>query len=428
MNIEATTTAPSKYALAFVHKENVDEGILVRMSLTAPNQGTVRALDVGCVIEILDTSNRLMQRISGNLHPDAVNEFGESLFIGDIADTLNDAVTVTAGNLTDTEIVQLWADYQAANEPVYASAAPVLAYDNGHGVVEPSYSVDEKKAAIQQLADTKDYYGYLLSPYSGDYVLLDLLIKAAEQLNTPLVWEFHPDDVSPEQHNAQMQALGINSDYAHQYYARYDGIDPFYTGWNWQPVGGIQLAERCARNAIVATNGVENRHRVIAGVGFPINGRLRPRGGVPLNDAQLELLAQGRCNPVAEVRRNNATLRIFNDSLTCKITAGPLSLIAVNDVGVAIDADLVAICNEFIHAPTTDIPLLRTRLREKLQAYKTGEDAPIVDFSLKVGRDPQRPYDRVLVSVEVVHVGTIRQIVVSRFAVDKIGGTSRLVA
>ncbi|MEC7118338.1 MAG: hypothetical protein VXW65_00335 [Pseudomonadota bacterium] len=425
MNISATTSTPTQFALSFIHKENVDEGVEVHVQLTGPDTGAVTAQDIGVVLQIFDLNGVRLQKIAGKLHPDAVDEFGEIQFIGDLADTLNDAVSVEVGNLSDADLVQLWADYVAAGKPIYRDT--VQAYDNGFEMGDPiSYTIDEKSRSVQQLADTKDYYGYLMSPYSGDYALQAVMATKAAELNVPFAYEWHPDDVSAEDMPMLMSTLNINSDYAQGYYSPWLSNDPYVGGWTWMPYVGVQLAERCKRNAQKNENNISKRHKVIAGNDYPIiNRRMRPHGGTAIIDDQIELVAQARMNPVILRKQGVSSLYICNDSLTTKITTGPLKLIAVNEVGVAIDADLVMISVDALQQPMSYIDTLRTRLRDRLDAYKTktggDNESVIIDYTLKVYPDPAAPLEKVRVEVSVLHNGTIRYIQITR-TVDRRNG------
>lgn len=421
MNITAVTLQPAKYALSFVHHENVDEGVEVRTQFTGPDVGVVTATDIGVVIEVFDLTGVKLQRIAGKLHPDAVNEFGEIDYIGDMADLLNDAISIEAGNLTDAEMLMLWDDYIAADKPTYSSI--VQAYDNGFQAGDPvTYTLDEKQRCIQQLADTKNYYGYLMSPYSGDYTLQALMATSAAELNVPFAYEWHPDDVQPEDMPALINTLNFNSEYAQGYFCSWDSTDPYVGGWSWLPYVGIQLAARCKRNASKNENGLAKRHKVIAGNSYPIiNRRMRPHSGMAITDPQIECVAQARMNPVILKTQGNASLYICNDSITTKITNGPLKLIAVTEVGVAIDADLVMISTDALQEPMSYIDTLRTRLKDKLDAYKTGADRSILDYTLKVYPDPVAPLEKVRVEVSILHDGTIRYVQITR-TVDRRNG------
>lgn len=305
-------------AIAFKLLDGINEGFTVRANFDVYDD--VDAYGVGNVlnpkslritIEILDkTSLQVLYRAVGAVHPESVDEFNQTRYIGDLA---SDVFVFTAGNLAD-------ATYQEAVED---STMGVLADGTRLFIrqsVDPfnhintTYTNSELDTAINALRYTNEDFGYIMGGGTQSEPLLTRLIALSYNAETLLAIDV-PSDKTEEEAITWVTALNIDNFLISCYWTPLKCTEVLNGGKQSWGSSGAQIGLRCNRNARINSLGFAPKNNPIAGKDWPL-----PRSGITQlrtpSANQLSNLAKAKINPVILDKFSDGSRYTFRDSLT----------------------------------------------------------------------------------------------------------------
>lgn len=305
-------------AIAFKLLDGINEGFTVRANFDVYDD--VDAYGVGNVlnpkslritIEILDkTSLQVLYRAVGAVHPESVDEFNQTRYIGDLA---SDVFVFTAGNLAD-------ATYQEAVED---STMGVLADGTRLFIrqsVDPfnhintTYTNSELDTAINALRYTNEDFGYIMGGGTQSEPLLTRLIALSYNTETLLAIDV-PSDKTEEEAITWVTALNIDNFLISCYWTPLKCTEVLNGGKQSWGSSGAQIGLRCNRNARINSLGFAPKNNPIAGKDWPL-----PRSGITQlrtpSANQLSNLAKAKINPVILDKFSDGSRYTFRDSLT----------------------------------------------------------------------------------------------------------------
>lgn len=411
-----TTTPTVGYLFTIKHHECFNEGIKVRINaITAYDTDGVTPIASKLVkLGIYDVNNQpVFNEIVASLDPNAVDDFGETLFLTDIAAAAsNDAleIVVNAGAEVSTTAAFYGKDVSGNDKVV----EQLLVYFDENST---SYTNSDYDRAISQLQYTEYRFGYLSTCGSQSKTLIAKFLGLAFTINKTCAWDVH-GSLSPTAAIAWVADIGSATDslYSHCYWTPLTANDPLNGGRAFIGTSGLQIGYRCARNAITDANGVTARNRVIAGKDFQVNRTGIKQVYTP-DETALSQLADARINPVVTVHYNSGSRYVFSDSLTGAKTQSDRKLIAVADMATQVDDWVAAQAQEYLQLPMDEAVQLTTDylqiLFEALQTARWIVPSAKLDnraFIGQVAPNNLRPNDRMDVSYSLSYVGTTRQI------------------
>lgn len=411
-----TSTPTVGYLFTIKHHECFNEGIRVRINaITAYDTDGVTPIASKLVkLGIYDVNNQpVFNEIVASLDPNAVDDFGETLFLTDIAAAAsNDALEIVVN--TGAEVSTTAAFYGkdvSGNDKVVEQ---LLVYFDENST---SYTNSDYDRAISQLQYTEYRFGYLSTCGSQSKTLIAKFLGLAFTINKTCAWDVH-GSLSPTAAIAWVADIGSATDslYSHCYWTPLTANDPLNGGRAFIGTSGLQIGYRCARNAITDANGVPARNRVIAGKDFQVNRTGIKQVYTP-DETALSQLADARINPVVTVHYNSGSRYVFSDSLTGAKTQSDRKLIAVADMATQVDDWVAAQAQEYLQLPMDEAVQLTTDylqiLFEALQTARWIVPSAKLDnraFIGQVAPNNLRPNDRMDVSYSLSYVGTTRQI------------------
>lgn len=411
-----TSTPTVGYLFTIKHHECFNEGIRVRINAitTYDTDGVTPIASKLVKLGIYDVNNQpVFNEIVASLDPNAVDDFGETLFLTDIAAAAsNDALEIVVN--TGAEVSTTAAFYGkdvSGNDKVVEQ---LLVYFDENST---SYTNSDYDRAISQLQYTEYRFGYLSTCGSQSKTLIAKFLGLAFTINKTCAWDVH-GSLSPTAAIAWVADIGSATDslYSHCYWTPLTANDPLNGGRAFIGTSGLQIGYRCARNAITDANGVPARNRVIAGKDFQVNRTGIKQVYTP-DETALSQLADARINPVVTVHYNSGSRYVFSDSLTGAKTQSDRKLIAVADMATQVDDWVAAQAQEYLQLPMDEAVQLTTDylqiLFEALQTARWLVPSAKLDnraFIGQVAPNNLRPNDRMDVSYSLSYVGTTRQI------------------
>lgn len=305
-------------AIAFKLLDGINEGFTVRANFDVYDDVDAYGVDnvlnpksLRITIEILDkTSLQVLYRAVGAVHPESVDEFNQTRYIGDLA---SDVFVFTAGNLAD-------ATYQEAVED---STMGVLADGTRLFIrqsVDPfnhintTYTNSELDTAINALRYTNEDFGYIMGGGTQSEPLLTRLIALSYNAETLLAIDV-PSDKTEEEAITWVTALNIDNFLISCYWTPLKCTEVLNGGKQSWGSSGAQIGLRCNRNARINSLGFAPKNNPIAGKDWPL-----PRSGITQlrtpSANQLSNLAKAKINPVILDKFSDGSRYTFRDSLT----------------------------------------------------------------------------------------------------------------
>jgi len=343
-------------AIAFKLLDGINEGFTVRANFDVYDD--VDAYGVGNVlnpkslritIEILDKASlQVLYRAVGAVHPDSVDEFSQTRYIGDLA---SDVFVFTAGNLAD-------ATYQEAVED---STMGVLADGTRlfiRQAVDPfdhintTYTNSELDTAINALRYTNEDFGYIMGGGTQSEPLLTRLIALSYNTETLLAIDV-PSDKTEEEAITWVTALNIDNFLISCYWTPLKCTEVLNGGKQSWGSSGAQIGLRCNRNARINSLGFAPKNNPIAGKDWPL-----PRSGITQlrtpSANQLSNLAKAKINPVILDKFSDGSRYVFRDSLSMARTLiSKKKLISVAEMSAHLNQTVVRIGKDNIQKGMT---------------------------------------------------------------------------
>lgn len=351
-------------AIAFKLKDGINEGFVVRANFDAYddvdawNSGhtVFNPKSLRLTIEILDkTSLQVLYSAIGAVHPDSIDEFGQTRYIGNLA---SDVFEFYPGNLPD-------AGYQAALEDSTMGVMvngtrlfirqAVDPYNHG----DTAYTNSELDTACNALRYNNEDFGYIMGGGTRSVPLLVRLKDLAYHTETLLAIDA-PCEYSEEDAITWVAALNFDEFLVSCYWTPLKCDEPLNGGKASWGTSGVQIGLRCNRNARLNSLGFAPKQNPIAGKDWPLprTGISQLRNPTPI---QLSNLAKAKINTVILDKFSDGSRYTFRDSLSMARTLiSKKKLNSVADMSTDLNQRIVRICKDHLQKGMT-VAIARSR-------------------------------------------------------------------
>jgi len=363
-NTAIITTAASistgfadELAIAFKLKDGINEGFFVRANFDAYDDvdawnaahTVFNPKSLRITIEILDkTSLQVLYRAVGAVHPDSVDEFNQTRYIGDLA---SDVFVFSAGNLPN-------ASYQEALEDstmglmLDGTRLFVRKSVDPFNHVDTTYVNSEMDTAVNALRYTNEDFGYIMGGGTQSVPLLTRLIALSYHTETLLAIDV-PSNKTEEEAITWVTALNVDNFLISCYWTPLKCDEVLNGGKQSWGSSGAQIGLRCNRNARLNNLGFAPKNNPIAGKDWPL-----PRSGITQlrtpTANQLSALAKAKINPVILDKFSDGSRYTFRDSLTMARTLiSKKKLISVAEMSAHLNQMVVRIGKDHIQKGMT---------------------------------------------------------------------------
>jgi hypothetical protein len=433
-NTAIITTAASistgfadELAIAFKLKDGINEGFFVRANFDAYDDvdawnaahTVFNPKSLRLTIEILDKASlQVLYRAIGAVHPDSVDEFGQTRYIGDLA---SDVFVFYAGNLPN-------ASYQEALEDstmgVMADGTRLFIRKSvdPFNHINTAYTNTELDVACDALRYTNEDFGYIMGGGTQSVPLLTRLIALSYNTETLLAIDV-PSDKNEEDAITWVNALNVDNFLISCYWTPLKCDEPINGGKQSWGSSGAQIGLRCNRNARVNSIGFAPKNNPIAGKNWPL-----PRTGITQlrtpTANQLSNLAKAKINPVILDKFSDGSSYTFRDSLTMARTLiSKRKLITTAEMSAHMNQIAVRIVKDYLQQGMT-VAIARSRAQiERLcqNAEASGWLVPSRDpqflgltYTLELKPNDARPNDWMDVRFYVSFDGVARVAIIEQ--------------
>ena len=417
-SITAVSAAPtSDYIFAIKHLECFNDGIKIEVNAhKVVNESNVAQPSKDITLRLFDTAGNMLFEFTGSLDEAAVDEYGQTDFIGAKIAAQTDLVDII---VADDSSIPVAADCygrasDGAEKLATTGANPlVLFIENGTGYVDADYD-----RAIAQLENSTMDFGYIAGGGSQSIALLAKLAAFSVRANRQFALDI-PGDINPEAAITFVAQLNLDSHYHQVYWAPLETDDPLNGGKAIIGTSGFNIGRRCARNAQTNSYGLAPKNAPVAGKEWPL-----VRTGVKQlytpSEYELNDLAFAKINPVVFERYNGGGRYVFLDSLTtAKTQVSYRKLISVAEMSSSIDDMVAKYAKEVLQLPmemaikrmSDFLTFLFNGARASGWLVPSNEEA-LGDkgWTFTVERNQVRPADRMDVSYGLHYDGVVRAI------------------
>lgn len=387
--------------MRILHLENFNDGITIKVKADAVAGPAASKLVTLRFVDNID--GKELYSFYGSLDPEAVDDFGNSLFLPDVVSGYTDnfeiVVAEDAKVETDSPFYDAWVE---ENVDYYSAGTAVLT----------STEID---AAINRLRYNEFEHRYFITAGEQNVLAVSGLATIAKEMNRPIIVDI-PAGYTAEQAIVWVDSMisSLQSSYVHIYWTPLKALDPLNGGKAVWGTSGMQVGYRCARNANTDANGVPPLNYPIAGKEYPIDRNRITQLEFP-DENTLDDLAKNGINPVLFETYNTGSNYIFTDSLTCVRKESATKLISVSEMSSQVDDWIAKYGKECLQLPIQDaIRRLSDFERALFEAILTAKwIKPSVEldgsaYVASVKPNEARPNDRVDTEYKLHYDGTLR--------------------
>ena len=411
-------TAPvSSFGLSILHHDCHNDGIKVGIHADATPIGGVAVANTDVVLRILDSRDVLLHEFHGSLLPSAKDDYGQSLYLPDVAARLTDAVEISV-DVTATVAPTSDAYGRGSDgRDKWATSGILVCFGEGGA----SYAASDYDRCIALLRETNQPFGYLISGGTPVVSLIGKLAALAIEANLPMKNDI-PGNLSPAAVISLVQSLNLDTHYVHHYWAPLESDDPMNGGRAVWGASGLNVGFSCARNARVNAKGFAPKNYPVAGKEYPLN-RTGVRQLYSPTEQELSDLAKVQVNPVIYENYNGGGRFVFTDSLTsAKTIVSYKKLISVAEMSASLDNWVTLYSKELLQLPMRQFI---KRMNAFLDQLLTGAQAsgwlvPAKNlpggaaFTFDVSPSEVRPADLVQIGYFTSFDGVARQVIVQQ--------------
>lgn len=413
-------TAPSgSFLLSVKHLECFNDGIKLELRADEKKTGGVAEANDRVTLKIKDKDGIPLYEFSGSLDSTAIDDYGNSLYLPDVAASRTDAAEIAVGNLDAIPVASDCYGYDAYGYEQWAKSSVLVCFTEGG----TGYAVGDYSSARAKLKATNFDYGYIAAGGTQSTALLAQLAQLAFDTNTQLRFDI-PGSLGPDAAIAFVEQLNYGGSLAahllHGYWAPLKMDDP--TGINPKSYFGrstLNIALACRRNSQVNAKGFAPKNYPVAGRNWPINNAGIVQTYFPV-DQERNALAKAKINPVLFMTFAGGGRYVYADSITSALVESSLiKLIAVAEMSTTVDKYITMVGNAILQLP---MKIAVKRMSDALDAYLSAAQAsdwivpsndPMMEgqgWKYEVKPDEVRPYDRMVVNTWIRYDGTVRQI------------------
>lgn len=422
-----TATAPADLTAPFLfavkHLECFNDGIKVDFRAEEKRVNGVNAANSVITVVIKDVDGNSLYEFAGSLLSGALDDFGNSAFLPDVASRQTDAVELTVGSITSVAETSPAYGYNANGQPKWANSATLVCFTEG----STAYATADYIAAREKLQYTPHNYAYISSGGTQSAGLLAQLAQLAFDTNRQLRFDI-PGNLTVEAAITFVEQLNMGASptahLLHAFWSPLKSEDP--TGLNgkgYYGVATLNIAYSCLRNAQTDARGFAPKNYPVAGRQWPIRRVGLSQAYTP-KDQELNMLARAKINPCLFETYSGGGRYVFRDSLTSALVDSSLKkLISVADMSTSIDDSVTRYGKDILQLP---IQVAIKRMQDYLKFLFEGAQAagwlvpssdPMMEgkaFQYEVKPNAVSPYDRVDVNYWLRYDGTVRQIFVTQ--------------
>lgn len=411
--IALSSTVPASGDFWVMHHDCHNDGIKIQVHAERTPIGGVAVANKELTIRILDSSNVVLHEIFGSLDPLAKDDYGQSLYLPDVAARVTDGAVEIGGIAAGAEVDPA-SDAYGANT---FTSGLLLCFEEGG----TTYTSADYTRCVEALRSTNLPFGYLVSGGSQSLDLLGKLVDLAVDTNIPLKIDLD-GRLSPAAAIAMAQSLNVDSHLVQMFWSpleAYDSLNGVRAVWG---TAGLNAGLSCARNARVNAKGFAPKQYPVAGKEWPINRTSIKQLYAP-SEQELSDLAKSQINPVVFVNYNGGGRYVYTDSLTAaKTRVSYKKLASVVERSVTIDSWVTMYAAELLQLPMRDyIRRMNAFLDTLLQGAQASDWLKPADslpngasFAFSVRPSDVSPADKVLIDYSVSYDGTVRQVVVTQ--------------
>lgn len=389
----------------------INEGVYVQLALGKSSQDIVltireRKLDR----KGRDTeSGAVLYEVSGSLKFDAVDDFNQSRFIGDVASKFYGDWLEIEVNPMDGEILET--DFLTLNKKNAAAVVPF--------VDEGDITNQEFELAAEQIKNTRLQYRYILSD-SANLALVNALFEAAVFNNRKMIAAV-AGNLTPEAAISWVQQF------------EWDSQQSMYIDWIWTPLKrqdptykngivllasvGQKVGYACARNGQLNGYGLPPLQQPIAGSDYMMTGTGFSQIYEPDN-LELAELAEARINPCVYEEYHNASGYVWTDSLSGTQKTGISKLSSATEIVIWLMHYFGRYSKSHLQKPMTERIKRQEEEMAKVLSWAEASQWLVPSASLggraytfSVGRNERYPDDRMDWVMNIAIEGVVRQIV-----------------
>lgn len=408
-----STAVPSTGSFWVMHHECHNDGIKVQIHAEKTPIGGAAVAQKELTLRILDSEGIVLHEIFGSLDPLAKDDYGQSLYLPDVAARVTDGAVEIGGIAAGAEVP---VDSGAYGADTYTSGLLMCFSEGGTAYASADYT-----RAVDALRSTNMPYGYIVSGGSESLDLLGKLATLGIELNVPVKIDI-PGDLAPNAAIAFAQSLNIDSHLVQFYWAPLEANDPLNGTRSVWGTAGLNAGMSCARNARVNAKGFAPKNYPVAGREWPV-ARTSIRQLYLPSAQELSDLAKSQINPVIYQNFNGGGRFVYTDSLTAaKTRVSFKKLASVAEMSLTIDDWVTTYANELLQLPmATFIRRMNAFLDTLFQGAQASEWlkpaqnlAGNAAFAYSVRPSEVRPADVVLIDYMVSYDGVARQVIVQQ--------------
>jgi len=412
--VDETVGATGDFLIAIKHLECFSDGVRAEIHANvAVDKLGVQIPSKIIVLQLRDvvTNELVLGPYQGSLDPAALDEFGQSAFIGDIVTQSTDVLEVV--EVAENAVVPVDSVFYGKKDNKDIFASSILKYFTEGDTV---YSNAELDKAIDRIKRSRPTFTYICGGGTQNIALLSRLLGLGDSINKQVVWDI-PGHLTPAAAVTFYASVGgaTNSLYSQAYWAPISANNPTIGGKAIMGTSGQQIGFRCARNAQTNAKGIAPRNYPIAGSEYALDRVNMTQVYEPDEETELEELAGSRINPVIFKDYTSGPKYAWIDSLTGAQTEGASKLINVTEMATYVDDTLAAAAQEALQKPMSkaiedmtkfaDTFLASLQSAGWLQASKELDGAC---YQASFQPNEAQPFEKMNISTAICYDGTNR--------------------
>lgn len=414
--VDEATGATGKYLIAIKHLECFSDGVKAEIHAdAATDESGAPAASKIIVLQLRDvaTNEIVLGPYKGSLDPAALDEFGQSYFIGDVVGQYTDLLEVV--DVAADASVPITCGFYGKKDNKDAYSSTTLKYFTEGATLYTSEDID---AAIDRIRRSKPTFTYICSGGTENITLISRLLDLGKEINKQAPWDIS-GRFTPEAAATFYKSVGGATDslYSQCYWAPIKATNPVVGGKAFMGTSGMNIGLRCARNAQTNAKGIAPRNVVIAGSDYAVNRTSMEQTYEPSDD-ELELLAESRINPVLFKDYASGGKYAWIDSLTGAQTEGATKLIAVVEMATYVDDTIASAAQEALQKPMAKAIEKTTKFvgtfLESLQSADWLQPSDQLDgacYSATIQANANQPFEKMNIDTSICYDGTARIIV-----------------
>jgi len=407
------------FLIALKHLECFSDGVIAEIHAHEVKSEGVKVASNIVSIQLRDVIDNkvILGPYKGSLDIQALDEFDQSYYIGDVIAQSTDVLEVVEVK-QGAKVPTTATFYGRVNSKDQWASKKLDYFTEG----EPVYTNDELDAALDRIKRSRPTFTYLCSGGTESVALISRLLALGKTLNRQVLWDI-PGRLSPEAAATFYASVGGDTDslYSHAYWAPLSAQNPVVGGKAIFGTSGMQAGLRCKRNAQTNAKGIAPRNRPIAGDDYAVTRTNITQVFDLDEDIDLEVLAESRINPVIFRDYTSGGKYAWVDSLTGAQTEGASKLIAVAEMATYVDDTVAAAAQGFLQKPMAEAITETTKFLETffaaLQSAGWLQPSAELDgacYSATVQANAAQPFEKMNIDYSICYDGTNRVTVVQQ--------------